>query len=151
MTVWTAATRPIICWANRARTRCWAATALTVEDPADQGDGGADDDEITGGAGFDTIVGGTGDDLMAGAFNADIFVFADFGGGFGADTISDFEATNVFERIDLRLVSSIRDLDDLLTNHVQQVGSDVLIDAGGGNTILLQNVDRNDLDQNGLE
>ena len=110
-------------------------------------DGGADDDEITGGAGFDTIVGGTGDDLMAGAFNADIFVFADFGGGFGADTISDFEATNVFERIDLRLVSSIRDLDDLLTNHVQQVGSDVLIDAGGGNTILLQNVDRNDLDQ----
>ncbi|APE43910.1 hypothetical protein BOO69_11195 [Sulfitobacter alexandrii] len=109
-------------------------------------DGGADDDQITGGAGFDTIIGGTGDDRLVGAFNADIFVFADFGGGFGQDTIGDFDANNVFERIDLRLVSSIRDLDDLLTNHVTQVGEDVLIDAGGGNTILLEGVDRNDLD-----
>ncbi|MFC6760203.1 hypothetical protein ACFQFQ_13035 [Sulfitobacter porphyrae] len=96
--------------------------------------------------GFDTIVGGTGNDLLVGAFNADTFVFADFGGGFGQDTIRDFDANNVFERIDLRLVSSIRDLNDLLTNHATQVGQDVLIDAGGGNTILLEGVDRNDLD-----
>ncbi|MCZ4258119.1 calcium-binding protein [Sulfitobacter sp. G21635-S1] len=109
-------------------------------------DGGSGDDEITGGAGFDTIVGGTGNDLLVGAFNADTFVFADFGGGFGQDTIRDFDANNVFERIDLRLVSSIRDLNDLLTNHATQVGQDVLIDAGGGNTILLEGVDRNDLD-----
>lgn len=109
-------------------------------------DGGAGDDQITGGAGFDTILGGTGNDMIVGAFNADTFVFADFGGGFGQDTIRDFDANNVFERIDLRFVSSIRDLDDLLANHATQVGQDVLIDAGGGNSILLEGVNRADLD-----
>ncbi|OAN78234.1 hypothetical protein A8B82_10885 [Sulfitobacter sp. EhC04] len=109
-------------------------------------DGGADNDTIYAGAGFDTIVGSTGNDELWGLFNADVFIFADFGGGFGQDTIADFAATNVFERIDLSRVASITNLSDLLNNHTNQVGSNVLIDAGGGNTITLLNVNLGDLD-----
>ena len=105
--------------------------------------GGADDDFLSGDAGFDTINGGSGNDTLQGAFNADTFVFED---GFGADTITDFEATNDFERIDFSLVSAIMDFADLVANHMSSIGLDVFIDAGAGNTVTLSNVDINDLD-----
>ena len=105
--------------------------------------GGADNDTLYGGAGFDTLDGGTGDDIFRGDFNADVFVFAD---GHGNDTIEDFAAENLFEKIDLSAVSAITDLADLLSNHTSQVGADVLIDTGSGNTILLNGVDIGDLD-----
>lgn len=111
-------------------------------------DGAQGNDDIYGGAGFDTIIGGTGNDTMAGFFNADVFIFTDFGGGFGQDVISDFDATNYFERIDLDRVSSIVNLFDLLANHTSQRGADVLINAGGGNTITLLNTNLADLDAN---
>ena len=106
-------------------------------------DGGADDDLIFGGAGFDRIIGGTGNDTMSGNFNADTFVFED---GFGVDVITDFAATNNFEKIDLSGVTEIVNLFDLFTNHMSQVGSDVVIDALGGNTITLLGVNIGDLD-----
>ncbi|MBD3663793.1 calcium-binding protein [Sulfitobacter aestuariivivens] len=112
----------------------------------DRLDGGTDNDRLLGGAGFDTLIGSTGNDVMAGNFNADRFVFADFGGGFGQDTITDFAATNDFERIDLSRVTTIVNLFDLLSNHTTQTGANVVIDAGGGNTITLLNVDMGDLD-----
>ncbi|MFC6583692.1 hypothetical protein [Sulfitobacter aestuariivivens] len=108
-------------------------------------DGSVGNDSLFGGAGFDTLLGGTGNDVLAGNFNADRFVFADFGGGFGQDTITDFAATNDFERIDLSRVASIVNLQDLVANHMNQVGLNVFINAGGGNTITLLNVDINDL------
>lgn len=109
-------------------------------------DGGAGNDNLQGNAGFDTLVGGLGNDMLSGNFNADIFVFADVGGGFGQDTITDFDATNDFEKIDLSRVASIVNLYDLLSNHASQLGADVLIDAGGGNTITLTNTNLADLD-----
>jgi Ca2+-binding RTX toxin-like protein len=109
-------------------------------------DGGADNDTLYGGAGFDTLLGSTGNDLLWGYFNADTFVFADFGGGFGQDTIGDFAATNMFERIDLSLVSSITNLQDLMMNHISVSGANIIIDALGGNTITLLNVALSDLD-----
>lgn len=109
-------------------------------------DGGNNNDELYGGAGFDTIVGGGGNDFMTGNFNADVFLFSDFGPGFGQDTITDFDALNGFERIDLSRVSTINNLFDLFSNHISTQGADVVINAGGGNTIRLLNTDFNDLD-----
>ena len=105
------------------------------------GDAGAD--TLEGGSGFDRLVGGAGDDELTGDFNADTFIFS---GNFDNDTITDFDANNDFEKIQLSGVSSIVDFADLVANHMTQVGADVLIDAGGGNTITLLNVNIGDLD-----
>ncbi|MGC1495983.1 MAG: calcium-binding protein [Sulfitobacter sp.] len=109
--------------------------------------GGQGDDSLFGGGGFDILNGSTGNDTMAGNFNADIFVFTDFSGGFGVDVITDFAATNVFERIDLSNVAAITDLDDLMDNHIAQIGQDVLITAGQNSSITLMNVSLDDLDR----
>ncbi len=108
-------------------------------------DGGAGDDLIQGGAGFDTLIGSTGNDRLTGNFNADLFVFTDFGGGFGHDTVVDFEATNDLEKLDLSRVSGISDFADLVANHMYQDGTTVRIEDGKGNSIRLLNVDLNDL------
>ncbi|MEZ5714938.1 MAG: calcium-binding protein [Paracoccaceae bacterium] len=110
--------------------------------------GGAGDDTVQGGGGFDTVDGGTGDDEMTGNFNADTFLFSD---GHGADTITDFEATNNAEKIDLSGISAIASLADLDLGSASlgaatQVGADVVIDTGGGNSITLTGVSLSDLD-----
>mmetsp|Transcript_23217 Transcript_23217/g.39857 ORF Transcript_23217/g.39857 Transcript_23217/m.39857 type:complete len:522 (+) Transcript_23217:256-1821(+) len=110
--------------------------------------GGADNDTINGGSGFDTIDGGTGDDIMFGRFNADRFVFVD---GHGNDTIGDFNALNNFERIDFSGLSTINSLADLNVGSATlgaatQVGGNVVIDTGGGNSITLSGVTLGDLD-----
>lgn len=108
-------------------------------------EGGEDDDTINAGSGFDRLDGGEGDDVLRGNFNADIFVFkADFGN----DTITDFEALNPFERIDLRGVTAITGLNDLMENHLEQFGSHTTIKDGEGNSITLLNVSIEDLDSN---
>lgn len=109
----------------------------------DMVDGGAGHDSIYAGSGYDTIIGGAGADRLQGDFNADRFVFAD---GHGNDTITDFDEHNTFEKIDLSAVSAIVNLSDLMTNHATQVGSHVVIDTGGGNSITLNWVQLGDLD-----
>ena len=104
--------------------------------------GGGGDDFLEGGDGFDVIDGGAGSDSLTGGLNADTFVFED---GFGGDEITDFNATNNLEKIDLSGVASITSFADLQSNHMSQVGSDVIIDAGGGDTIRLWGVDLADL------
>lgn len=106
-------------------------------------DGSTGNDTLYGGAGFDTLKGGEGNDLLYGNFNADTFVFTD---GNGNDTIADFEADNPLEKIDLSGVSAITNLFDLLSNHVSQVGANVVIDTGSGNSITLNNVNIATLD-----
>lgn len=135
----------------------------------DRLEGGADDDQLFGGDGADRLFGGdgndliragtnfgnsvdgveggAGNDLMFGDFNADTFVFAD---GHGQDTIGDFDALSDIERIDLRGVSAITGLADLdlgstTSGAATQVGANVLIDTGDGNSILLRGVDIADL------
>ena len=107
--------------------------------------GNSGDDTISGLSGFDTIAGGTGNDLLTGGTNADCFVFAD---GHGQDTISDFEAQNDAEKIDFSGLTSISALEDLTGpgGAASQQGAHVLIDTGGGHTILLRNVLLSDLD-----
>ncbi|MEM6695060.1 MAG: M10 family metallopeptidase [Pseudomonadota bacterium] len=106
-------------------------------------DGGANNDTLTGGAGFDTLIGGTGNDTLTGKFNADRFVFSN---GFGQDTITDFAATNDFEKISLQAVTSITGMTDLLLNHISQSGGNVVINDLAGNTITLLGVSLSDLD-----
>lgn len=110
--------------------------------------GGADNDTINGGSGFDTIDGGSGDDEMFGRFNADTFVFVD---GHGNDTVGDFDSQNDFEQIDFSGLSTINSLADLnlgsaTSGAATQVGQDVVIDTGGGNSIVLTGVNLSDLD-----
>ncbi|GLT10663.1 hypothetical protein GCM10007928_28950 [Sulfitobacter porphyrae] len=109
-------------------------------------EGGNGNDAMRGGAGFDRLDGGAGNDVLVGLFNADTFVFVDMAGGFGNDTINDFDATNPLERIDLSAVHAITDFNDLITHHVQQIGRSVLIDAGDNSSILLLGVSLGDLD-----
>ena len=111
-------------------------------------EGGIGSDTLNGNAGFDTLIGGEGDDLLLGRFNADLFVFED---GHGVDEIGDFAATNVFEKIDLSAITAITGLADLdlasaTTGAATQVGANVLIDTGGGNSIQLTGVSLADLD-----
>lgn len=100
-------------------------------------------DTLYGGAGFDTLIGGAGDDILQGDFNADRFVFVD---GHGNDTITDFSATNIFEKIDLSAVSEIADLSDLMENHIRQLGSNVIIETGNNSSVTLRNTNVADLD-----
>jgi len=104
------------------------------------------DDTLRGGSGFDTLDGGTDDDEMSGGSGSDQFVFVD---GFGDDVITDFDALDTLEKIDLAAVTSITSYANLMDpaeNHIAQVGSDVVIDDGSGNTITLLGVSLGDLD-----
>lgn len=99
------------------------------------GQGG--NDSLDGGYGNDTLVGGMGNDTLTGGVGADVFVFS---GDFGNDVITDFDVNLTGERINLSGVQTITSFGDLISNHASQVGSDVLIDALNGNSILLRNV-----------
>ena len=104
--------------------------------------GGDGDDILVSRGGNDTLDGGHGDDIMNGGNGDDVFVFSN---EFGHDVIEDFEANNSSEKIDLSDVSSITNYADLSANHLTQSGSNVIIDAGGGNTIELSGVNLGDL------
>jgi len=83
------------------------------------------DDYIFGGRGRDTVIGGLGDDTLAGGRQADLYVFAT---GDGNDVIR----LTKRDKLDLSGtdVTSFGDLD------MTQVGNNILIDLGGGDSIL---------------
>ena len=87
------------------------------------------------------LIGGAGSDTLTGNNGADTFAFAS---GDGVDTITDFSAVDG-DVIDLTAMAEIVDFADLSANHMQQVGSDVLIDDNDGDTITIQNVVLGDL------
>ena len=146
---------------------------LYGEDGDDWLGGGVNSDEIYGGRGNDTLVGGTHADLMEGEAGADIldagegsdtlrggtnkdeltggrgtdtFVFVT---GDGIDVIHDFNANNDavkhHDTLDLSGLDAVTDWSDLSANHMVQVGTRVVISAGG-DEIRLLNVDIGDLD-----
>ncbi|WP_438974991.1 calcium-binding protein, partial [Roseicyclus sp.] len=103
--------------------------------------GGQGIDFILGGAGDDHIDGGTDNDRMFGQDGSDTFIFAD---GHGADTILDFDAIDTLEQIDLSGITALAGFADYsafaASGAVTASGGDVLIDTGGGNSILLAGV-----------
>ncbi len=114
------------------------------------GNKGADDlfgqngaDTLRGGFGKDLLDGGAGNDKLYGGVGDDIFQFSD---GSGLDTLFDFEASNDDEKIDLSDMTAITGFADLVNNHMSEVGTDVVIDATGGDVITLMEVQLADLD-----
>lgn len=103
--------------------------------------GGADNDAIYGVDGNDTLDGGAGDDTLKGGVDSDIFVF-----GPGHDRVLDFDEYDTLERIDLSGASGIDDLADLLSNHMRQIGDDVVIEDAAGHTMTLVSTAGVDLD-----
>jgi Ca2+-binding RTX toxin-like protein len=100
-------------------------------------------DKLSGLAGRDTLDGGTGNDTLIGGSGSDVFLF---GVGFGTDTITDFNANDDSEVIDLSQITAITDFTDLSDNHMDTVPGGVLIDDLAGNTIFLKGVILADLD-----
>ncbi|WP_374375081.1 Ig-like domain-containing protein [Dongia sp.] len=96
------------------------------------------DDVLDGGEGTDTLDGGAGKDELAGGAGDDMFLYHQ--GGFGADTIADFQAGDKlgFDR------SLFGDAEDVL-DHAEQVGDDVVITLDGANSITLVGVTLGDL------
>lgn len=113
-------------------------------------DGG---DTILASAFDDLIVGGAGDDVMTGGGGADTYVFRDYGGDegdFGHDTITDFEAgAGIGDLIRLEL-TGLTNFADLLTK-ATDTENGVLIQIDDGNSILLEGLTINDLNENDFE
>lgn len=98
--------------------------------------GGDGDDTMLGGGGRDVLTGGAGNDRLVGGTENDHFNFAP---GSGADLIVDFAAGAAAGDI-IRLIgfgAAFDDLADVLAASTQ-VGANVLIALGGGDTITLQ-------------
>ncbi len=108
---------------------------------ADVLNGKSGDDFLAGLSGNDILVGGPGNDTLIGGPGDDRFVFAK---GDGADTIVDFTAgANTDDKIDLTAFANLS-LSDVLT-HTTQAGANAVIDFGNGDSITLQNVNKNSL------
>jgi Ca2+-binding RTX toxin-like protein len=124
---------------NAANNRLWGGGGRDTIFGGDGNDrlfGGNGADRLVGGNGNDRIFGDGGDDILIGGAGSDDFVMR---GNFGRDTILDFDWADGNEDIDLRGVSSITSYDDLVNNHMTQVGMDVVIDALGGNILTILN------------
>lgn len=109
---------------------------ITGNEGDDRVFGGGGADQLDGGAGDDSVYGGAGDDTLTGGDGADVFFFAN---NHGIDVISDFDpsADILFLRntvTDFTNASAVRDSATETTIGGQ---SGLLIDTGGGNSILL--------------
>ena len=104
--------------------------------------GGSGNDTIIGGKGWDRLYSGSGDAVLRGGPDADQFFFKDSAGDC---VIEDFNPSIRSELISLREVTDIENYDDLVANHMEQIGTDVVITAGESLRITLLNVDMGDL------
>ena len=91
--------------------------------------------------GNDTLNGGQGNDELTGNAGSDTFVFDN---GFGRDVITDFDATDNNEDIDLSAVSGITSFSDLVANHLSTVNGNAVI-TDGSNSITLVGVSTSQL------
>jgi VCBS repeat-containing protein len=108
------------------------ANSLTGGTGSDVLDGGNGNDTLSGGNGADVLLGGRGEDILTGGAGADTFVF---NANFGRDVITDFTAGLDAIQFDKNVFA---DFASMLAS-AQQSGNDVIIQAGAGNTITLQN------------
>jgi len=92
-------------------------------------DGGDGRDFLLGGDGDDVIIGGAGDDRLFGDDGADIFLFSQ---GFGNDRIHDFDVTE--DRLDIGALGGLDAVE------IRSTASGVVIEAGGGDEVLLWRV-----------
>jgi Ca2+-binding RTX toxin-like protein len=116
---------------------------LTGTDGADLMIGGEGDDTLDGAGGSDLFLGGTGDDTLTGGAGNDLFIFRT---GDGQDTITDFEGgTEGGDIIDLRQMTAAASFSGVMAA-AAQIGGDVFVDFGGGDSLTLLGVQLTDLD-----
>jgi serralysin len=96
--------------------------------------GGAGADTLSGGGGSDYLFGEAGADLMVGGDSYDRFYIANDG---GADTISDFEYLRDYLVFQRNLNGSGITSFSTMAARASQVGDDVVIDLGAGNSLTL--------------
>jgi hypothetical protein len=94
------------------------------------GKGGKDTINAKGGA--DLLDGGKGNDLLIGGDGKDVFVFK---AGYGGDTIRGFFNG---DRVDLRGLDGVDNFDDLMENHMSQVGGDARIQGPDGDVLYIR-------------
>lgn len=102
--------------------------------------GGAGDDTLYGGAGDDTLNGGVGDDTLRAGAGEDVLIFE---AGGGNDTASGFS----LEEDQLDLSATTTDFTDLAGLQAAATDTDdgVLLDLGGGDSLLLAGLAVSDL------
>ena len=105
---------------------------LQVDGDKTYGAGGAGDNIIQGGPGSQQLYGGLGQDVLIGGAGADTFIVVK---GEGSDVIQDFTPG-----VDtLRLSAGFTSFSQLQAQ-LSQVGSDVKLDFGGGQGLILRNL-----------
>jgi Ca2+-binding RTX toxin-like protein len=98
--------------------------------------GGGAFDTLRGGQDNDSIDGGNGDDWLSGDRGADTLT-----GGLGADTFHSFNQAGIDRVTDFHITEGDRVLLDTGTTYTtSQVGSDTVVDMGGGNQVILVGV-----------
>lgn len=107
---------------------------------ADELYGGAGDDAVTGGTGNDTLYSGSGDDTLTGGDGADRFAFA---AGQGDDVITDFD-TSADTLVIANTATDFSSFADVQAAATADTNG-VLIDLGGGNSLLLEGLSLDDL------
>lgn len=106
--------------------------------------GGSGDDSMSGAAGDDSLFGGSGNDTLSGGGGDDLFEFTM---GLGNDRIINFEAGPGIADV-IRLVGLGTAFDSFaeILAASTQVGSDTVIDFGGGHSITLVGIMKASLD-----
>ncbi|MCP5361883.1 MAG: calcium-binding protein [Hyphomicrobiales bacterium] len=105
--------------------------------------GGGGSDTLSGDKGDDTLIGGAGNDSLTGGKGDDFFSFTD---GSGEDVIDDFEAGDDVIQLTKDINGSgILTGDDVLAGVTEDLSGNAVVDLGGGNTITLLGVDKDDL------
>ncbi|MFD1158923.1 matrixin family metalloprotease [Roseovarius aestuarii] len=112
---------------------------LRGDDGNDTLEGGSGNDILEGGDDQDVLNGGTGNDKLEGGRSADTFIFVD---GHGNDRITDFKPSSTAEFIDFSGVTALSDFGDVLAAS-SDTAKGVLIDTGGGDSILLKGIGLN--------
>jgi beta-glucanase (GH16 family) len=110
---------------------------LTVTGNGSYAFGNTLDNIITGGTGSQTIDGGAGNDVLTGGGGADTFIFKH---GNGSDLITDFGADDKVRLNDYGLTSF-----DQILAHSTQVGANLKLDLGGGESLIFANKHASDL------
>ena len=102
--------------------------------------GGAGDDLMYGNRGDDTLNGGAGDDTLRGSTGADTFIFS---AGTGDDIVLDFRSNDLLD-----LSATTTDFTSLADVQAAATTTEagLLIDLGGGDSVLLVGATQNDLE-----
>lgn len=104
--------------------------------------GNSADNILRGKGGEDRIDGAAGDDLLIGGSGPDTFVFKP---NYDHDTIADFDAAEDYLAI-LEVFDSFDDVAPLISQH----GNDTWISLGGGDRLILKNVDAAELNEDNV-